>query len=170
MDAIDNILKRRSVRKFTDAKIPEQDIECILKAAMHAPSAKNQQPWQFIVLDDKSLIEKIPSFSPYAYMCVEAPISVLICGDLKLEQSKDYWPVDCAAATQNLLLASHAKGLGSVWAGVYPREKIMKGFTDLLHLPEHIIPFALVVIGYAKEEPKYDERFKKDRIHKNMWS
>lgn len=170
MDAIDNILKRRSIRKFSDKKIPEQDIECILKSAMHAPSAKNQQPWQFILLDDKALIKKIPSFSPYAYMCVESPLSILVCGDLKLEQSKDYWPVDCAAATQNLLLAAHAKGLGSIWTGVYPREEIMKGFNDLLNLPEHIIPFALIVLGYANEEPKYDERFKKDRIHKNMWS
>jgi nitroreductase len=94
---------------------------------MAAPSARNQQPWEFIVISDADLREKIPSVCPFAQMIVDAPVAILVCGNLKVETAQGYWVIDCAAATQNLLLAAHALGLGAVWTGVYPREERIDG-------------------------------------------
>jgi nitroreductase len=168
METLKAINTRRSVREYLDKKIPEGIIEEILKCAMDAPSARNKQPWHFVVMDDPKLLKEIPSFSPHAQMCKDAPLAILICGDMNLEQ-EDYWIQDCSAATQNLLLAIHEKGLGAVWTGVYPRLERIKGFKDLLKLPLEIIPLALIVIGYPKKPLPQKENFKKERIHKNSW-
>ena len=92
-----------------------------------------------------------------------------ICGNLEIETAPGYWVVDCSAATQNLLLAAHSLGLGTVWTGVYPREERMNGLTDLLNLPEHILPHSLVVLEYPVEIPPQQDRFKPERIHYNTW-
>jgi len=169
MEAIEAIHTRRSIRRYTDKKISEEIIREILKAAMQAPSAGNQQPWQFVVIDDRNLLEKIPSIHPHAQMAREAQLAVLVCGDLGLESIKGYWVQDCSAATQNLLLAAHALGLGAVWCGVYPREERVEEFRKLLELPKNIVPFALVPIGYPGEKKEREERFKVERVHRNKW-
>jgi nitroreductase len=151
-----------------DKKIPDQIIEELLFAAMQAPSARDKQPWHFIVINDKKILDQIPSFCPYAQMCKNAPLAILPCGDISLESS-EYWIQDLAAATQNLLLAVHEKKLGAVWTGVYPKEDRIEEFQELLSLPKEIIPFALIVLGYPQEKPSYRENFKKDRIHYNNW-
>jgi nitroreductase len=168
METLKAINTRRSVREYLDKKIPEEIIEEILKCAMNAPSARNKQPWHFIVIEDKNLLKEIPYFSPHAQMCKNAPLAILVCGDMNLEK-EEYWIQDCSAATQNLLLAIHEKGLGAVWTGVYPRKERINGFQDLLKLPKEIMPLALIVIGYPKETPPQKENFKKERIHKNFW-
>ncbi|NGX63315.1 MAG: FMN reductase (NADPH) [Candidatus Anoxychlamydiales bacterium] len=169
MQLMDAILNRRSVRKFKDKKISKEIIEDILKAAMYAPSAMNQQAWQFIVIDDKKLLLEIPNIHPYADMCKTASAAILVCADTSKEKSKDMWVVDCAAATQNLMLAAFDKDIGSVWVGVYFRKDHVDAFTKFLKLPKHIIPISLIPIGYPAEEVKKVERFKKDRIHYNSF-
>jgi nitroreductase len=169
MDTLKAIHTRRSIREYKDKPIPEEMVIELLKAAMASPSARNQQPWEFVVITDPELRRKIPAVCPFAQMIVDAPLAVLVCGDLKIETAPGYWVIDCAAATQNMLLAAHAHGLGAVWTGVYPREERMDGLTELLNLPEYILPHSLVVIGYPDQQPPQQDRFKLERIHKNGW-
>lgn len=169
MDAIEAIHTRRSIRSYQDKPVPEELITKLLAAAMAAPSARNQQPWQFVVITDKSILEKLPSVNPNTQMAHEAPLAILVCGDLKVETSPGYWVVDCSAATQNLLLCAHALGLGAVWTGTYPNEERMDGYTELLGLPEYILPHSLVLIGYPAEVPPPEDRYNPERIHYNGW-
>ncbi len=117
MEVIEAILTRRSIRKYSREKITDNQIEIILKAAMYAPSAMNQQPWHFIVIDNREKLNRIMEVHPYSNMLKEAGLAILVCGDERLQLSKGYWVVDCGAATQNLLLAAHGIGLGAVWLG-----------------------------------------------------
>ena len=136
---------------------------------MYAPSACNEQPWHFVVIDEQEVFKRIMKVHPYSSMLAEAAVAILVCGDEKLELSKGYWSVDCSAATQNILLTAHSLGLGSVWLGVYPRRERMDGIREIFSLPSNIQPFSLVSIGYPAEEKKIPERFKEDRIRWNRW-
>ena len=129
----------------------------------------NQQPWHFVVVDDRKIMDQIVQIHPYAKMVKDASYAILICGDESLELSKGYWPVDCSAATQNLLLAALGIGLGAVWLGVYPRAERISGIDGLFNLPDHIKPFAIVSIGKPGEQKPHPERFKEERIHWNGW-
>jgi nitroreductase len=169
MNTIDTILKRRSIRKFKKDPIPQEIILELLKASMYAPSAGNEQPWQFIVMDDRKVLDQIPTFSPHASMVTQAPLAILICNDNRLVKYESFWVHDCAAATQNLLLAATEKGLGSLWSGVFPKNDLMDGFRKLLSLPLEIIPVSVIILGYAAETPPTPSRFREDRIHKNHW-
>jgi nitroreductase len=169
MDAIEAIFTRRSIRKYLDKPVPVELVEKLLAAAMQAPSARNQQPWRFVVIDDRAILDEIPGFMPNAAMIAGAPLGILVCGDLALEKSSGYWVVDCSAAAQNILLAAHALGLGAVWTGVYPREKRMEGLRQLIGLPENVMAHSLVVIGYPAEQVQPADRFLPDRIRRNRW-
>jgi nitroreductase len=169
METLKAIHTRRSIRQYQDKPISLEIITRLLAASMAAPSARNQQPWEFIVVTEKSLLEKIAKVNPYAQMATEAPLAILVCGNLNIETSPGYWVIDCAAATQNLLLAAHALGLGAVWTGTYPNEERMDDYTELFSLPEHILPHSMVVIGYPSERPPDQDRFMIERIHYNGW-
>ncbi len=169
MDTIDAILTRRSVRDYTDEQVSETAIKTLLEAAMSAPSAGNQQPWQFIVINDRKLLDQIPNIHPYAKMLKKARLAILVCGDLEREKHKDFWVQDCSAATQNILIAARAIGLGAVWVGVHPREKRAEGIGELLKIPKQIIPFSLISIGCPAREQKAATRFDQKRIHYNYW-
>ena len=170
MDAMQSLFSRRSIRKYTSAAVSEEAVRKILEAAMSAPSAGNQQPWHFVVIDDRKTLDQIPSIHPHSLMCREAHIAILVCGDPSLEKHVGYWVQDCAAATENLLLAVHAKGLGGVWVGVYPREDRVIGLRKLLSIPEHVIPFAVIPIGHpAEQKPPRPDRYNEARVHKNAW-
>jgi nitroreductase len=169
MEAMQAILTRRSIRKYTSEPLPEGSLEKLLKAAMSAPSAGNQQPWQFIAITERDVLAQIPSIHPYASMLQEAQAAILVCGDLELEKHRDFWVQDCSAATQNLLLAAHALGLGAVWVGVYPRSDRVAGLRDLLGLPEHVVPLALVSLGYPDEVKGDADRYDEKRVHRNRW-
>ncbi|MGO9115442.1 MAG: nitroreductase family protein [Thermoguttaceae bacterium] len=151
MDALESIHTRRSIRTYLDQPVPTELTHKLLAAAMQAPSARNQQPWQFVVIDDRAILTKIPPFMPNAAMAGKAPLAILVCGDLSLEESEGYWVVDCAAAVENILLAAHALGLGAVWCGVYPRDKRMEGLRQLIGLTKNVIAHSLVVLGYGAE-------------------
>jgi nitroreductase len=169
MEAYNCIISRRSIRKYTSETVSEKEIELLLKAASHAPSANNYQPWHFIVITDRIIIDKLSVIHPYAKMLIQAPLAILICGDNNIQEMLGYQAVDCSAATENLLLAAHAIGLGGVWLGVYPREQRMKDIKELFSLPENINPITLVSIGHPAEERPIPARFNKEKIHLNKW-
>jgi len=169
MDAMEAILTRRSVRKYNKKPLSDQVIEELLEAAMSAPSAGNQQPWHFIVIDDPEILAKVPTFHNHAKMLSDASVAILVCGDLDLEKHKGMWTHDCSAATQNILLAVRAKELGAVWLGIYPREERIKGMKELTNLPENIMPFSLISIGDPAEKQEKVDRNNTSRIHHNKW-
>jgi nitroreductase len=170
MDTLTAIHTRRSIRKYEDRPVPQELVDKLLAAAMSAPSARNAQPWQFVVIDDRPMLTEIARINPNAQMAAKAPLAILVCGDLDLELSEGYWVVDCAAAVENLLLAAHALGLGAVWTGVYPRQERMDGLRRLVGLPERVIAHSLVVVGYSAEQPRSKERFLPERVRRNHWS
>lgn len=170
MNFINTIIERRSIRKYKPEKIGKDKIYEIIRAAMYAPSAVNKQPWHFIVIDDKGLMNKIMKIHPNAGALETASHAVLICGDEKLQHDKNYWIADCGATTENLLLAAKSLDLGSCWIGVYPREHRIDAFKKLFNLPAHIMPFALISLGYPDEEKKIPERFRPERIYLNSWA
>lgn len=169
METLKAILLRRSIRKYTSQPIPEEVVNDLLKAAMSAPSAYNEQPWQFIVINKRSLLDEIPKIHKHSSMITEAPMAILVCADKERFKKNNYWVQDCAAATQNLLLAAFDKGLGAVWLGVYPREERIHGLRQLLGLQENIIPFSLVSMGYPAEEKPSSNRYDESRVHYNGW-
>lgn len=169
MELFEAIFTRRSVRKFTDQPVDPALIEKILKAAMFAPSGNNMQSWQFVVINDRALLDSIPNIHPYAEMSRQAALAIVVCGDESIQASEPRWAINCGNATMNLLLAIHGVGLSAVWCGLYPDPNRQKGFITMLKLPEHIHPFALVPFGYAAESPEPDLRFKPERIHYNQW-
>ena len=169
MDLFDAMITRRSIRRYSGEPVSRDEIQTVLHAAMYAPSANNQQPWHFLVVDDDEIKNQIAQIHPYAKMVKEAAYAVVICGDETRELSKGYWAVDCAASTQNLLLAAHGIGLGAVWCGVHPREERKTEMKKLFNLLDHIQPFAVVAIGKPAEEKPVPERFKPERIHWNAW-
>ena len=169
MDVLEAIHTRRSIRAYQNKPVPEELIQKLLATAMQAPSARNQQPWQFVVIDNRATLAKIPPFMPNAAMAGNAPLAILVCGDLSLEKSPGYWMVDCAAAVENMLLAAHALGLGAVWCGVYPREARMDGLRQLIGLPKNVIAHSLVVLGYAAEQVPAEDRYRPERVRRNHW-
>ena len=169
MDPFTMILTRRSIRKYNKKTIPEELIQKILQAAFHAPSAGNQQPWHFVILDDRKILNVIHTFHPSAKMLKDADKAILVCGDLDLEKFKGFWMIDCAAATENILLAAHSLGIGACWLGLYPREGRVAGMRKLLKLPSSIIPFAIVSLGFPAEIKSVEDRYTPLRIHRNQW-
>lgn len=169
MDAIEAIHTRRSVRKYDERPVDQATVDKLLHAAMMAPSARNQQPWHFVVMQQQATLQKIAEACPNAAMAARAPLAVLVCADPKLEKTPGYLPQDCAAAVQNMLLAAHAEGLGAVWCGMHPRPRREDFVRELLDIPEHVIPHSLVVIGYPAEQPDQPDRFRQDRIHREQW-
>ncbi|MDD2422024.1 MAG: nitroreductase family protein [Heliobacteriaceae bacterium] len=166
---MDLILSRRSIRKYTDEPVADGVVRELLKAAMSAPSAGNQQPWYFVVINQREILDAVSEFHPHSLMLRQAPVAILVCADLQLETHQGYWVQDCSAATQNILLAVQAKGLGACWLGIYPQAERIAGMCRLVGLPEHVIPLALVAIGHPAVTKPPANRFNADRIRYNHW-
>jgi len=169
MDAIDAILSRRSIRKYTKKSISKKLIKDLLEAAMSAPSADNEQPWHFIVIMNTQILSQIQTFHNHAGMLKEAALAILVCCDKNLEKHQGMGIQDCSAATENILITVQAKDLGAVWLGVYPRKERTDGLRKLLKIPEHIIPFSLVSIGYPAEKKPRANRYNESRVHYDKW-
>ena len=169
MEIIETILERRSIRKYTSEPVTDDQVKCLLEAAMAAPSAHNRQPWHYIVIRDKTILHMIPKFHNYSKMLEQAALAIVVCGDLELEAGTGFWVQDCSASTQNILLASKAIGLGAVWLGVYPNESLVKNLRALLKVPEKVVPFCIISIGHPLEEKPPSNRFDDRKIHHNTW-
>ena len=156
---------RRSVRKWKPDAVSEEDIRDVLEAAMNAPSAVNEQAWQFVVLTGQVLRDfaEINGNSPKG-----APVGILVCGDKKADKLGGFYVHDCCAATQNILLAIHAKGLGGVWTAVFP--KAIPELRRLLGLPDHVYPLAFVPFGHpATRQGRATSRYDETKVHRNAW-
>ncbi len=169
MDALKAIFTRRSVREFTDKSVSGDEITTMLRAGMQAPSANNEQPWHFIVVHDRELLDSITEFHPHAKMLNEAQLAIIVCSQVDPEKKWEMWVQDCSAATQNILLAAHALNLGAVWLGVHPREERINGVKQLFNLPEDTHPFSIIAIGHPRVLPEPVDRFDESCIHVNKW-
>jgi len=169
MDTIKAIKTRRSIRKFSEDRIPQEMLHKIVECGMYAPSAGNEQPWHFIIITNPEILRSLPSIHKHARMFSEATAGILVCFQEDLEMHKEMAIQDCAAATQNMLLAIHTYGYGACWCGVYPREERMNGLSELFNLPKGVIPFSLIAIGLPNEEKELVNRYLSDRIHLNEW-
>jgi nitroreductase len=166
---MDPILGRRSIRKYTDQPVSESLVTDLLRAAMAAPSAGNQRPWQFVVVRERAVLEALAAANPYGGMARDAQLAVVVCGDPGCTVLGEFWVQDCAAATENLLIAAHAAGLGAVWCGTYPLEERMVRVRAALGLPDEIVPFAVVPVGYPAERPAPADRYDVGRVHFDHW-
>lgn len=169
MEVLEAIFNRRSIRRYSGADITESEVEILLKAAMYAPSAVNKRPWHFIVFRDRETINAIVEVHPNAGMLREASVAILVCWDERLQHDTGYGPVDCAAATQNLLLAAHGIGLGAVWVGVYPRTHRIEALHRIFELPVHVKPFSVISLGRPAEKKTLPDRFDRSKIHIEKW-
>ncbi|SFC38126.1 nitroreductase family protein [Clostridium uliginosum] len=166
---MDAILNRKSIRKYKDISVSDEMVEELLKAGMAAPSAGNEQPWEFIVLRDKEIMRKITEVHPYSKMLLNTDVVIIVCGDESKEIFKGFWVQDCSAATENILIAAEDNGLGAVWLGVYPMVDRVDGIKEILNLPSSVIPLSIIPVGYPDEERKPEDRFNKARIHYDRW-
>ena len=169
METLQTIQTRRSIKKYTSERISVNKIEAILKAAMYAPSARNYQPWHFIVLEERRDIDQISKINTHAEMMLQAPLAIIICGDTKLETNIENLVMGCSAATQNALLAIHELGLGGIWVSIYPMKDIVDEVKKFYGLPENILPISAIAIGVPNEIKESEDRFHKEKIHYHRW-
>jgi len=169
LSALDAIRTRRSVRAYTEAPVSDALVEEIIACGMQAPSACNEQPWQFVVVRDKALLAKVGGIHPHAAYAKNAPVAVLVAGDTTLDKCGGYWVQDCSACAENMLLAAHALGLGAVWTGIYPLSERIAAFQALFALPETVTPLALLVMGHPASTPAPQNRLRRERIHHDRW-
>ena len=148
-----NMLNRRSIRKFRSDIVKDEDIEILLKAAMSAPSACNKQPWEFYVVKNEEKLSLVKSSGRYTNM--NANVAIVVCGNTDRCLSKkdnDFFIQDCSSAITHILLCAESLGLGSLWCGAYPMDSVVKKLRDALSLPDNIIPLGIVYLGYKDEE------------------
>lgn len=168
---LDNIHARKSVRQFTSEEVSENQIEVMLRAAMAAPSAVNQQPWRFIVVTGRERLDNLSEGLPYAKMLKQATLAIVVCGETTWRNGQDnpYWSQDCSAATQNLLLAAESLGLGAVWTAVYPDRDRVVWVTTTLEIPNGVLPLCVVPIGYPAGDTQPRDKWKPENIHYDKW-
>jgi nitroreductase len=165
-DLIEAIFSRRSIRKYTNEPVSEDDIKTMLEAAMAAPSANNSQPWHFVVVTERATLDALAEAHPHGKMLAQATLCIAVCGDPALS---DFWEQDCSAAIENLLLAAAALGLGAVWLSAHPREKRVAFTRRILSIPKNIVPVNLVSIGHPAEEKEPRTQYDKARVHRERW-
>lgn len=168
---LDAIAHRSSIRQYTDEPVSREQLITIMKAAMAAPSGMNMQPWEFVAIDKREILDALGDALPYAKMLHHAPVALVVCGDTAKECALPItlWPQDCAAATQNALLAAEALGLGAVWTAVYPNEQLVAIVKTILGLPENITPFCVIPIGHPAKEGTPKDKFNPERMHWNQF-
>lgn len=168
---IENIMTRTSIRAFTPEKLTDAEIETLLRAGMAAPTAVNKQPWDFVVVDDPALLDSLQA------ALSKAPITrancqqvIVVCGNMQKALEGDaqaYWIQDCSAATQNILLAAHAMGLGAVWCGVLPIKERIEVVSAVLKLPSFVRPLCVIPVGHPAEAPQPKDKWKPENVHRN---
>lgn len=168
---LDNIMTRCSIRQFTDREIGKDTLDNIVRAGMAAPSAMDKRPWSFIVVTDRAALDSLNAHHPYANLKT-ATAAIIVCGvmDRTIEgEGQEYWVQDCSAATENILLAAHAYGLGAVWCGVYPVKERIADVSAVLGIPEGIVPLNVITMGYPDQEPQVKDKWDAANIHYQKW-
>lgn len=166
---IGNIMTRTSVRQYTDRPINADTLETLLKAGMAAPTAVNKQPWAFVVTTGRDALDSLATLQP---RLKTAAAAITVCGDMTRAiegEGRDFWVQDCSAATENILLAAHALGLGAVWTGVYPIAERVDNVSRALALPDSVVPMCIIAVGYpvADQEPK--DKWDPSKVHYQRW-
>jgi len=177
--AIENIMTRTSIRKYKDQPVEQEKIDIMLKAAMAAPTAMNRQPWHYVVVTDTAIINTLAGPRP-----TNAPLMIVVCGDMsktyfpddmpgakagEKRKMPDFWVQDVSAATENLLLAAHALGLGAVWTGGYPDMERSAGIAKAIGAPQDIVPLCVIRVGYPDEAPQPKDKYNADNISYNTY-
>ena len=160
------LLKRRSVRKFTEETVSQEHIDQLLHAAMSGPSACNMRPWEFYVISNPEIITELQSASKFTH--IKAPLAIVVCGNLAKAlplQMAAYWIQDCSAATENILLQATDLGLGAVWCGVHPQKRAEKKVSELLKLGSTKIPLNIIWIGHPAETPEPRDQYDEKKVH-----
>lgn len=171
MDVMTALKTRRSVRAYTSEPVSEQDLQLILEAAMQAPSAANEQPWELIIIRNPETLAKVGEINSYAAYAAKAPMAIMVCLNLQKEKISGMGIIDVNLCAENILLAAHALGLGAVYTGVYPMKDRMAKFQELLGLPQNVLPIGLIVMGHPRLNIHRDpeNRFNKDAVHQEKW-
>ncbi len=167
----ENIMSRKSVRKFLDEPVPNDVLESVLKAGMAAPSAMNRQPWAIEVVNDKEILNGLSAMLPYGRL-ETAPVAIIVCGDMSktLEgNARDFWVVDCSMMAENILLAAHSHGLGAVFTGAWPTKERGDKVKEYLGMPENYEVLGVIPMGYPAENPEPKDKWNPDAVHYNVW-
>ncbi len=167
---IENLLTRTSIRQFAAQPVTDEQVDTLLRCGLAAPTAVNAQPWEFIVVRDRAILDTLATRYPNTRISENVSVAIVPCGNLEktFKAAPDFWIQDVSAATENILLAAHAMGLGAVWTGVYPTDKVAP-VQQLLNLPEHIIPLCIIPVGYPAENPAPKDKYKPEIIHYDRW-
>ena len=164
-------MTRTSIRAYTNQPVAADTVEILLKAGMAAPTAVNKQPWHFVVINDKAKLDELAEANPRGgKMLKEAPLAIVVCGDLTKTldgKGQEFWIQDCSAATENILLAAHALGLGAVWTAGHPMEERMETLRATLKLPDTIVPLCTIVIGHPAENPDPKDKWIPENVTYN---
>lgn len=171
LDAVTAILTRRSIRDYTPRPVPEDLVQLLVTAGMSAPSAFNERSSEFVVINDRKILDSIYQLNTKALQVKRASVAILICGNQKKEKfpGQGYWQLDGAVAAENILVAANAVGLGAVWTAIYPYPERMTAVQNLLSLPEGVVPLTIIPIGYPAEQKPRENRFDASRLHTNRW-
>ena len=170
METLEAINTRRSIRKFILRDVPDDAVTKILQAGMCAPTSGNQRPWQFIVIRERAMIDRIIEAYPYLkQMLPDVPVTIMVCFDKNLEKYENRWQMDCANTTLSMLLAAHSLGYGGLWLEIYPVDERIPKIQESFGIPESVIPFAVVVIGHAAEQKPQIDRFDQSKVHYDKW-
>ena len=165
------ILRRKSIRCFAECSVSDTQLSTLLRVAMAAPTAKNAQPWHFIVIKERDVLDCLAEKLPYAKMLSSAALAIVVCGDTQVHtgESAQNWIMDCAAATQNILLVAESMELGAVWTAVYPYPDRIDAVRTALQLPPHIMPLNVIPIGAPMGNERPLDKWKPERIHQEKW-
>lgn len=166
---LDVIYGRRSIRKYQNKPVEDEKLNEILRAGMYAPSGMNKQPWHFIVCKDRQTLDGVQKIHPYSSMLSSAPCCIIVCGDTKTQYTQGSYIQDCAACSENMLLAAYSLGLGTCWLGVYPNKDMQGDFRKFFEMPDYIEPFCVVALGYPDEQKAMPDRFSADKVHFEKW-
>ena len=163
------IFSRRSIRKFTEEPVSDAHLEKLLRAAMNAPSACNEQPWEFVVIKSRDIMKQIRTYQRFSAPLDTAALAIVVCGDTKRQQFDGFWVQDCSAATQNLLLEAEYLGLGAVWMGLHPIKRWTDKTKELLNLPEEVVPLGVIAVGHPAMRAEPVDRYQPERVHFDKW-
>jgi len=169
MDALDALMTRRSVREFTDEPVTPAELETLLRAAMAAPSAGNQQPWRFVVTQDPKQLLRLSTATPYAAPMARATLGIVVLADTRENRHPGYWVQDCSAAVENLLIAARASGLGGVWIGVHPLPEREAAVREIVEAPDGFAALCMLAVGHPAGPAPQVERYRAEWVRSDRW-